>query len=391
MAADRDHPRHRPRPGAGAQPPDDQRVFERLDRHNEHDGSDPHDDHNAQLLIGQLGFVEQRHDEQRHDAVVMIAAVAELRETFPCFGSECTVIVADEAGNERDSAAAVELAKRSLLEWHGRFSRFEPGSELSRLNADPRAMIPVSPLMRRIVEAALSAARQTDGLVDATLIDEIEAAGYDRDLGPSDAPEASSLKAALALAPPRAPAGPSGKARWLGFEADRRAGTITRPPGVKLDGGGIAKGVFADELAATLSRHGAFVVDCCGDLRLGGTTGAVREVHVESPFDADVLHTFELAAGAVATSGIGRRAWLDSEGRPAHHLLDPATGLPAFTGVVQVTALAPTALEAETRSKAALLSGPGGAEAWLPHGGVVVLDDGSHRVVAPGAQRKTAQ
>ncbi|HEV3056330.1 MAG TPA: FAD:protein FMN transferase, partial [Solirubrobacteraceae bacterium] len=72
------------------------------------------------------------------------------------------------------------------------------------------------------------------------------------------------------------------------------------------------------------------------------------------------------------------RAWIGPDGAPAHHLLNPATGRPAFTGVVQVTALAPTATEAETRSKAALLSGPAGAAQWLPHGGVVVLDDGSH-------------
>ncbi len=90
------------------------------------------------------------------------------------------------------------------------------------------------------------------------------------------------------------------------------------------------------------------------------------------------LHRFRLSTGAVATSGIGRRSWLDPGGRPAHHLLDPATGRPAFTGVVQATALAPTAVEAEWRAKAAVLSGPQTARDWLPHGGVVVLDDRSH-------------
>src|SRR3954467_9260833 len=57
---------------------------------------------------------------------------------------------------------------------------------------------------------------------------------------------------------------------------------------------------------------------------------------------------------------------------PAHHLLAPATGRPAFTGLVQVTALAPTALEAEIRAKAALLSGPDRARDWLPDGGGLV-------------------
>jgi FAD:protein FMN transferase len=94
-----------------------------------------------------------------------------------------------------------------------------------------------------------------------------------------------------------------------------------------------------------------------------------------------VLHTFERAAGGVATSGIGRRSWIGSDGRPAHHLLDPASGRPAFTGIVQATALAPTALEAEIRAKAAVLSGPDGAPGWLPDGGVIVLDSGEHVVM----------
>ena len=95
------------------------------------------------------------------------------------------------------------------------------------------------------------------------------------------------------------------------------------------------------------------------------------------------MHVFELEDAAVATSGIGRRSWLGVDGRPAHHLLDPATGRPAFTGIVQATALAPTAVEAEWRAKAAVLSGPERAADWLEHGGVVVLDDRTHFVIEP--------
>lgn len=145
------------------------------------------------------------------------------------------------------------------------------------------------------------------------------------------------------------------------------------------------RGWSPDLLAERLAGHAAFAVDCAGDLRVGGADTAPRELRVASPFDDHVLHTFELAAAGVATSGIGRRAWLDEDGAPAHHLIDPATGRPAFTGVVQATALAPTALEAEARAKAAVLSGPDSGHAWLPHGGVLVLDDGSSEVIAPRA------
>jgi hypothetical protein len=56
-----------------------------------------------------------------------------------------------------------------------------------------------------------------------------------------------------------------------------------------------------------------------------------------------------------------------------------------FTGVVQATALAPTGARRRGPRQAAVLSGPDGAAAWVRDGGVVVLDDGTHRVVPAGA------
>jgi thiamine biosynthesis lipoprotein len=300
-------------------------------------------------------------------------------ERFACFGSSCSVRVSGD-GRERSAQDAARAARRRLEGWHERFSRFLPESELSRLNADVRDKVPVSPLLVRLAAAVGVAARISHGLVDATLLGELETAGYEHDLG-----EPLELARALALAPPREPARANVAARWRGLAVDLRAGVVTRAPGLQIDGGGLAKGLFADVLAQGLGEHRSFAVDCAGDLTLGGRSRAPRSVHVESPFDGSVLHTFELGSGGIATSGIARRSWLDNRGRPAHHLLDPATGRPAFTGIVQATALAPSALEAEIRAKHALLAGPRTAATRLPHGGVLVYDDGSHELVAPPA------
>jgi FAD:protein FMN transferase len=278
------------------------------------------------------------------------------------------------------AAEAVQRARRRLESWHEQFSRFEPDSELSRLNRDDRDTVPVSPMMAVFVDAAIRAAASTNGLVDPTLTNELELAGYARDFEPPGL----ALRDALALAPPRAPGRASARCGWREVVADRSAGTVTRPPGVRLDSGGIAKGLFADVLSMVLGAHPSFVVDAAGDVRFGGAAAIVRPVQVASPFDDSVLHTFALSAGAAATSGIGKRSWIDDDGRPAHHLLNPATGRPAFTGVVQATALAPTAVEAETLSKAALLSGPERGVRWLRHGGLLVLDDGTTLPVRPG-------
>jgi thiamine biosynthesis lipoprotein len=297
--------------------------------------------------------------------------VTEAVERFECFGSHCAVLVIGE-----NPGQAARLVRRRMLRWHERFSRFEPGSELSRLNADPRARVRVTRTMARLAKAAVWAARETGGLVDSTLVSEIEQAGYEGELDGS-----LPVSEAFRLAPERRAATPAGREWWR--EVSLRGNVLTRPPGLRLDSGGLGKGVFADMAADMLRESESFAVDCGGDLRLGGAAGLARRVEVASPFDAATLYSFDLTEGGVATSGIGKRSWLGSDGAPAHHILDPGTGRPAFTGIVQATALAPTALAAETLAKAALLSGPEGAREWLPHGGLLVFEDGSHEVTAP--------
>jgi thiamine biosynthesis lipoprotein len=298
----------------------------------------------------------------------------EARDTFACFGSSCSVLVMED-GPGGGADGAVAAARACLVSWHDRFTRFMPDSELSRLNADPRRVVPVTPVMARFASAVVEAAELTGGLVDATLLGELERAGYVGDLG-----EGLPLSTALGLAPSRRPAGPRAGSPWRMLSVDYSALTVERPPGLMLDSGGLAKGLFADVIAETLTGYASFAVECAGDVRVGGIP---RQVLVASPFDGSALHAFELSDVGIATSGIGRRSWLDARGAPAHHLLDPSTGRPAFTGVVQATAIAPTALEAEARAKAAVLSGPERAASWLPHGGVIVLDDGSARVLQP--------
>jgi FAD:protein FMN transferase len=295
-------------------------------------------------------------------------------ERFECFGGRCAVRVGDPS--EEAARSAARRARETLFEAHRALSRFDPESELSRLNADPRDEVPASELLRRVVAAALTAGLRSGGLVDATLVDEIEAAGYatSRDFGPA-------LEACAS--PPPHPAAASPRAGWCEFAVDERAGTVTRPTGVRLDPGGIAKGLLADLVGESLIDFDSFAVDCGGDLRIGGSRRREQRVLVDNPAGGEPLHELRIADGAVATSGITRRAWTAADGRLAHQIIDPATGEPAFTGVVQATALAPTGLLAETLAKAALLAGPERADEHLPFGGVIVVESGAAWVVDP--------
>jgi thiamine biosynthesis lipoprotein len=287
-----------------------------------------------------------------------------------CFGAEVTI----EAVGE-DAAKRVESCRDLALEVHAALTRFEPDSELSRFNRDPRERVRASGLLRRLAVATREAGELSGGLVDATCIDAVEDAGYRTSL-PADHRPAPAEPGTSE----RRPAIPDPAASWRLVTVDEPSGEVCRPPGVRLDSGGLGKGLAADLMAELLAPCWSFAVDCGGDLRVGGRSGAGRRVIVAGaePGAAPVAE-LSLARGAVATSGVRRRSWTAADGSTAHHLIDPGRSTPAQTGIVQATAIAPTALEAEVRAKAALLGGLEKAPGWLVHGGVLVLDDGRVR------------
>jgi thiamine biosynthesis lipoprotein len=164
-----------------------------------------------------------------------------------------------------------------------------------------------------------------------------------------------------------------------------------RPPGVRLDTGGTGKGLAADLASSRLSGYARYAVDAGGDLRIGGDRPVRRRVDIDHPLSKEPAFSFGLVEGAVATSGLATRLWRTDRGF-AHHLLDPSTGAPAWTGVVQATAIAETALEAEVLAKVALLSGPEkGRAVLMRRGGVLILDDGQVEVVGGLATQLAAE
>ena len=308
----------------------------------------------------------------------------ELDYTFHAMGSDVRFIIG--APLRPGLAPPLDAADRErafVLDFAQRLSRFRPDSELSALNRDPRPTVPASQLLRAAVRAGLWAAERTGGLVEPTLVGELERVGY---ITSRDGTTPASLTEALAHAPARRPARPNANSLWGAVEVDDEAGAITRPPGVQLDTGGTGKGLCADAVAHRLGGYTRYLVDCGGDIAVGGVGAQLEpyEIEVEHPLTGRSLGTITVTGGGVATSGLNVRIWRDAGGAFAHHLLDPSTGEPAWTGLISVTALAPSALEAETLSKLALLSGVDGArEVLSQYGGVIVDDAGEAEWLGP--------
>jgi thiamine biosynthesis lipoprotein len=302
----------------------------------------------------------------------------ELDYTFQAMGSDVRLLIGDRlVPGAPPPLEAADRERACICDFGDRLSRFRADSDLSALNRSRRRVVPASPLLRAAVSAGLWAAERSDGLVDPTLVRALERNGYDHSL---DGVTPASLRAALAQAPPRRRARPHPSASWRRFVVDDEAGTIARPPGVMFDTGGTGKGLCADAVAYRLAGYARFVVDCGGDIAVGGVGSQLRPypIEIEHPFTGESIGSIEIDRGGIATSGLNVRLWRQTSGVFAHHLLDPSTGSPAWTGLVGATALGDSALEAETLSKMALLLGPDGARRVLAeHGGVIVHDSGA--------------
>ncbi len=268
----------------------------------------------------------------------------------------CTMLAAIDADTPA-AQAALAAVPAQFEAWEQALSRFRKDSELSALNARSGAPVPVSDTLWQVLNAALEAARWSDGLATPTVLKALEAVGYDRSFGELMVATTSSHR-------PPAPV-----EDWRRVHLDPVSRTVMAPPGVQLDLGGIAKGWAAETVAIDLARVGPALVDAGGDIVVTGPRagGEPWPIGVEPPYgdqrDLD-LPLLTLTHGAVATSGRDYRTFAHG-GAVHHHLIDPRTGRPAATDVLTATIIAPTALQAEAAAKVALILGSGAGLAWI--------------------------
>jgi len=263
--------------------------------------------------------------------------------TFRSMGTDVSVVGPEHPAFE---AAADAVASRFRAE-DLRFSRFRGDSELTRVNEADDEWIEASDGFVEVVELAITAAATTDGVFDPTVYDALIAAGYDRDFD-------EVLAGARGTLHPVTPCG-----RWTAIRT--RPGAVRRPAGVHLDLGGIAKGWTADQAAEDAFAAGLpwVLVNAGGDLRVLGTAPPL-EVAIEDPETTGELLRTTIDGGAIATSSVCKRAW----GVDAHHVIDPRTGAPAQTELLQATVWAQTCAEAEVAATHALLLGPDAAHRY---------------------------
>ena len=279
---------------------------------------------------------------------------------FRAMGSDVSVIVIDGPDD------ALDLARLRIDRLERSWSRFLVGSDVSVLNRNAGIPVEVSPDTVLLVELAIEAWWLTGGMVDPLVLGAVIRAGYDRTFETisdrSTAPESS-----LAL--------------LACTDIVVSGSTVTLPAGTGFDAGGIGKGLAADLVVCELRAAGAAgaCVNLGGDLRVSGTGpgGDGWTVAIERPDDAETIVHVGIAEGGLATSTTRRRRWRIGE-RELHHLIDPATGEPSDTDLVQASTISAEAWLSEAYAKAALLRGSDRSFDPLPSciGAMTVADDG---------------
>jgi FAD:protein FMN transferase len=277
------------------------------------------------------------------------------RTEWRAVGTSCAAAVTAGSHDELEVSWALAAARDEVAACERELSRFDPASDLSRLNAAGGRWTPVGRRLLEALDLAIRAREDTDGRFDPTVLPALAAAGYDRSfelLEEREARQADDWRANTAI------------------ELDTRNGRARLEPGSSVDLGGIGKGYAAgralNAMLVPSSTLAGGLVDLGGDIAVSGESpeGGPWLVGVADPRrEGETLAVLALDAGGIATSGRNARRF--GPGRSLHHLIDPETGESALGGPLTVTVVAPDPVAAEVNATTLAIAGPAEAEEYV--------------------------
>jgi thiamine biosynthesis lipoprotein len=280
--------------------------------------------------------------------------------------------------------AALAAAEREIVAIDHAASRFDPGSELSRINAAGGRRCSITPRALHALRLAIDAAELTGGAVDPTVGQTMHELGYDRDwdllvhVSPDTPLHARAAHGRFTHARGLQ------LRRWRSIELSDDPPAVRIPPTVRLDLGATAKALAADLAAQAAARaaDGGVLVSLGGDVATSGPAPAggwpIRVADDHRDPDAGSVQDIVIESGGLATSSLVARRWYH-HGRAVHHIVDPRTGTPVVPRWRTASVAAADCAQANIAATAAIVLGDGAA-AWLAERGLparLVAVDGS--------------
>ena len=239
---------------------------------------------------------------------------------------------------EAEVARKVQRAFGVAKRWEMILSDRDARSELSRLNDAPDGVaVPVGPELEDALRLSLAMARRTDGSFDPTLGPLVRL--WRRSAATGHVPDSAEWKRARAA---------SG---WRKLAVNH--GYVTKTvPGMRIDLGGIGKGMMLDRMAESLREQGLtrYLLSDTSDF-LAGDPPPGQDGWICRAGDDEV----QLCREALSTSG-GQYQHACIGGRESTHIIDPATGK-GRPRATSTTIRAATAAEADALATAAYAKG----------------------------------
>ena len=272
------------------------------------------------------------------------AHAATIERSRYLMGTSLTMTLVGPDAGALESAATrafdeVARIEKSLSNW-------DPGSEVSRVNAAGGREMALGDDLFRVVDRGLYWAKETGGAFDPAIDPLVRA--YDlRGDGrvPAEAEVASAREAS----------------RWTNLRLDRATRRVHLLAGAGIETGGIGKGYALDRAAEVLRGAGvtAALLDFGGQmLAIGAPTGESGwTVQLADPADRSrAVETIVLRDASLSTSSQGERG-LQVGDTFVGHVIDPRDGRPVSTRG-SASAIARTGIDADALSTALLVLGP---------------------------------
>jgi thiamine biosynthesis lipoprotein len=286
----------------------------------------------------------------------MSATSTDQELAFRAMATDVSLRVVDPGAGARDALRRAEAVFRRV---EAACTRFQATSPLMLANADPSQFHDVPAECAWVVEEAIRAYRDTNGVFDPRVFDALVDLGYDH--------SRVFTPAALDRADVPGDAGPPDTRRPLATQhawapkvqhlGDRHRIHLD---GARIDLGGIGKGLAVRWAARELIGAGhSALVEAGGDCQLvgAGPSDGGWLVGVEDPHGgSDPLAVLSLQDLGCATSSVRLRRWM-VDGREVHHIIDPRTGRSGGQGLAAVTVIHPDVAWAEVWSKTLFLTG----------------------------------
>ena len=273
----------------------------------------------------------------------------------------CGCASASSAGQERevgyyfDTVVVITLydAEDGLMQeiwdacerYENLLSRTIEGSDVWRINHAEGQSVQVDPETADILRAALQISEETGHAFCVSIAPVTEL--WDFSHGTKRMPTDEQRLAALPLVDDTR----------VTAEGD----TVTLDAGMEIDLGGIAKGYIADRVAEiTRGRVSGAILNFGGNTYVLGhkPDGNVFRVGVQDPWQdtGTPMMAIALTDTSVVTSGTYERRF-EVDGVEYHHILNPADGLPARTGLVSASVVCENSMRADALATACIVLG----------------------------------